>query len=153
MQTQDESNGNAVFDQWKSEHQEIDRYTASLSEWIAFQSKLRSKQFQETAKKLTELNGHLQLHFAREKQICHHLKTAHSECPMDAEAVQRQIDRDHAAISIRLKHLVDRMQEAEFELDSWKKGVHELGLIIDLIEQHDEQESESVNCLLPHSTL
>jgi len=45
------------------------------------------------------------------------------------------------------------MQEAEFEMDAWKKGVHELGLIIDLIEQHDEQESESVSCLLPRVSL
>lgn len=150
MQTQNESKGSAAFDQWKAEHRDIDRYATSLSEWIAFQSKQRAQQFQETVRKLTELNERLQLHFANEKQICQHLKTSHRECPMDAEAVQRQIDRDHATISTRLKHLIDRMQDAEFELDGWKKGVHELGLIIDLIEQHDEQESESVNCLLPH---
>ena len=149
MQTPNEPNGNAVFDQWKSEHQSIERYAAGLSEWIATQSKLRSLQFRETVKKLAELNEQLQSHFAREEQICQHLKSAHLDCPMDAEAVQRQIDRDHEDISNRLKHLIDRMQEAELEMDGWKKGVHELGLIIDLIEQHDEQESESVSCLLP----
>ncbi len=149
MQSKVGSDEIGAFDQWKAEHQVIDRYTANLTQWIAAQSKLRASQFQETVKKLSELNEQLQAHFAREDQICQQMRAAHQDCTLDADAVQRQINADHGNISNRLKHLIDRMQEAEFEMDSWKKGVHELGLIIDLIEQHDEQESESINCLLP----
>lgn len=147
------ANGERAFERWKAEHQMIDRYTANLTEWIASQTQLRNLQFQETVRKLTELNEQLQGHFTREGQISQHLLAAHSDCSLDADAVQRQIDRDHENISNRLKHLIDRMQDAEHEQDAWKKGVHELGLIIDLIEQHDEQEAESVNCLLPHAPL
>jgi len=153
MKVKSESNGNEVFDRWKSEHQLLEQYTSNLCEWIASQTKLRDLQFQETVKKLAELNEQLQGHFMREGQISEHLQSAHRDCTLDADAVKRQIDKDHANISNRLKHLIDRMQEAEHELDAWKKGVHELGLIIDLIEQHDEQEAESVTCLLPHASL
>ena len=153
MQTNDDSQGDWAFDHWNTEHEAIDRYTANLSQWIASESKLRSLQFQETVKKLTELNEQLQAHFARERQLCQQMQDAHRDCPKDADAVQRQVGRDHTSITSRLKHVIDRMQDAEFEMDAWKKGVHELGLIIDLIEQHDEQESESVNCLLPSASL
>ena len=153
MQKQNDLSGNAVFDQWTSEHQVIDRFTDNLSEWIAAQSKLRCLQFRQTVEKLGELNEQLQSHFEREEEICKHLKAIHHDCPLDVEAVQRQIDHDHSDISNRLKHLIDQMQEAELEMDGWKKGVHELGLIIDLIEQHDEQEAESVTCLLTRVSL
>ena len=96
-----------------------------------------------------ELNEQLQAHFARERVLCEQMHDAHPNCQVDADAVQRQVERDHSHISSRLKHLMDRMQDAESEVDAWMKAVHELGLIIDLIEQHDEQEFDSVNCLLP----
>jgi len=153
MQKQDDLRGNAVFDQWTFEHQVIDRFTVNLTEWIAAQSKLRCLQLRQTVEKLRELKEQLQSHFEREEEICRHLKTAHRDCSLDAEAMQRQTDRDQSGISARLKHLIDRMQEAEFEMDSWKKGVQELGLIIDLIEQHDEQQSESISSLLPRVSL
>jgi predicted RNase H-like nuclease (RuvC/YqgF family) len=142
------SSGIDAFQQWKKEHQVIDKYTAELEVWIATQSKVRAQQFQQTVQKLNELNEQLQAHFTREDLICKNLDATHRDCPLDSDAVKRQIDRDHTNISNRLKQLIDRMQEAECEMDNWKTSVHELQLILDLVEQHDEQEFDSVSCLL-----
>ena len=149
MKTQDKPKVDVLFEHWKAEHQVLDRFTSDLSEWIDRQSKLRSSQFRETVEKLTELNEQLRTHFSREQEIGEKMSSVHCDGSPEVEAVQRQTDRDHDNILNRLKHLIDRMQEAETESDAWKKGVYELGLIIDVIEQHEEQESESVNCLLP----
>lgn len=149
MKTQDKPKADVLFENWKAEHQELDRYTSDLSEWIDRQTKLRTSQFRETVHKLTELNGKLLAHFAKEEEISKKIRVVHSDGSPEVDAAQRQTDRDHVNILNRLKHLIDRMQDAESECDAWKKGVYELGLIIDVIEQHEEQESESVNCLLP----
>ena len=153
MKTQDKPKVDLLFEQWKVEHQVLDRYTAELSEWIDRQSKLRTSQFSETVQKLADLNEKLQAHFGREEEIGKQILVVHDNGSPEAEAAKRQCDRDHVNILNRLKHLIDRMQEAEFECDAWKKGVYELGLIIDVIEQHEEQEFENVNCLLPPEPL
>ena len=149
MKTQDKPKVDVLFEHWKSEHQELDRYTTDLSAWIDRQTKLRTSQFRETVQKLTELKEQLRAHFAKEEEIGKKIRAAHCTGSPEVDAAERQIDRDHVNILKRLKHLIDRMQDAESECDAWKKGVYELGLIIDVIEQHEEQESENVNCLLP----
>lgn len=149
MKTQDIPEVDLLFERWKVEHQVLGRYTDELSEWIDRQSKLRTSQFSETVRKLADLNEKLQAHFASEEEIGKHILVVHDNGSPEAEAAKRQCDRDHVNILNRLKHLIDRMQDAESECDAWKKGVYELGLIIDVIEQHEEQECENVNCLLP----
>ena len=149
MKTQDMPQADVLFKQWKSEHQILDNFTSELSEWIDHQSKLRSSQFRETVRKLTDLHKQLNSHFAIEEAICKQLREGNCGNSPEADAAQRQSERDHAQISSRLKHLIDRMQDAESDCDTWKKGVYELGLIIDVMEQHEEQESENVCYLLP----
>ena len=149
MKTQDKPKVDVLFEHWQVEHQVLDRYTSDLSEWIDHQSKLRTSQFRETVQKLTELNEQLHAHFAREEEIAEKIRAVHCDGSPEVDAANRQTDKDHVNILNRLKHLIDRMQDAESECDAWKKGVYELGLIIDVIEQHEEQESENVNCLLP----
>ena len=153
MKTKDKPKVDLLFEHWKVEHQVLDRYTGELSEWFDRQSKLRTSQFRETVRKLLDLNEKLQAHFAREVEIGKQIRLAHGNGSPEADAANRQCDRDHLNILNRLKHLIDRMQDAESECDAWKKGVYELGLIIDVIEQHEEQESENVNCLLPPESL
>ncbi len=149
MKTQGKPQVEVLYEQWKSEHQTLDRYAADLSEWIDRQSKMRLSQFRETVAKLTDLHQKLHSHFAIEETIGKQLREVHCGGSPESDAAHRQSERDHAHISSRLKHLIDRMQDAESESDAWKKGVYELGLIIDVLEQHEEQESENVCYLLP----
>ena len=138
-----------LFEQWKSEHRDINMLMIELTEWISIQSKQRNSQFEDTVKKLAGLDSQLQAHFAREETLCDRIAESYQAGSWEAEAVRRQSDRDHMDIKNRLKHLIDRMQEAKSEQDAWSEGAYELGLIIDIIEQHEEQESESVCSLLP----
>jgi iron-sulfur cluster repair protein YtfE (RIC family) len=138
-----------LFEQWKAEHREIGKFMHDLSQWISNQTKQRASQFQETVNRLNDLNSQLQAHFAREEALSIRLCESYQFGSPEAVAVGRQSDRDHADISNRIKQLADRMTATQSEQDAWTKGVFELGLIMDLIEQHEEQESESVCCLLP----
>lgn len=149
MSTQNSPPVDRLFEDWKAQHELLDQFTSDLSEWIDRQSKLRMNQFRETVQKLSDLNSQLSIHFAKEELIGKQLRELHCGNSPEAEAAQRQSEKDHAHISSRLKHLIDRMQDAESESDAWKKGVHELSLIIDVIEQHEEQELESVCYLMP----
>ncbi len=151
MKTQNSPQVDLLFEDWKEQHQILDRFTTDLSEWIDRQTKLRMAQFRETVQKLSDLNSQLSAHFAKEELIGKQLLVLHCGNSPEAQAAQRQSEKDHAHISSRLKHLIDRLQDAESECDAWKKGVNELSLIIDVIEQHEEQESESVCCLMPAS--
>ncbi len=151
MKAKESPQQNSLYQHWKEEHQQLNQSIAELSEWLAVQTKLRTTQFLETVRKLSELNDQLQDHFTREEALSDQICEACCHPSPEAEAVRRQSDRDHNDISNRLKHLIDRMQDASAEQDAWKSSVHELGLILDLIEQHEEQESESVCCLLPRT--
>ena len=149
MATKENPKVSSLFEQWQEEHVELRQFTAELEQWIFAQTKLRANQFRETVTRLNKLNEKLQSHFAREAALCDRMQDYHCPGSEECAAVQRQCDRDHADISNRLKHLIDRMQDAEADQDCWNRGVYELTLIMDIIEQHEEQEAESVCCLLP----
>lgn len=147
--TQNETNLERLYGQWKAEHEQLDRHATELTEWVAEQSKQRAAQFRETVRRLDDLSSRLKTHFDNEEAIGLELCVSQYGSASIAEAAQRQCERDHANISKRLKHLIDRMQDGEAECDVWKSGVLELNLIIDVLEQHEEQESENVCYFLP----
>ncbi|MEQ1827016.1 MAG: hypothetical protein ABL921_13760, partial [Pirellula sp.] len=128
------------------------QHAMELASWVHHQSVLREQQFQDAVTKLGELNARLAMHFDREGAIAAQLTELRGKKSPEMEAAERQADRDHANILGRIKHLVDRMQEAKSEVDSWKTSMQELNLIIDQLEQHEEQEAESVGWLMPHES-
>lgn len=138
-----------LFEQWKEEHCQLDQCAMELSTWLHEQSLLRTAQFREAVKRIHVLSERLSAHFAREQAIASGLVESRGWVSQESLAVQRQSERDHSNISTRLKHLIDRMQEGEAECDAWATGVHEMNLILDVLEQHEEQEAESVGWLLP----
>lgn len=153
MTTKENLQVDGLYQHWQAEHRTLNQSITALSEWIALQSQLRTAQYTETVAKLNELNSQLQDHFSGEEALSNQICESSCHVSPEADAVRRQNDRDHTDITNRLKHLIDRMHEASAEQDAWKSGVYELGLIIDLVEQHEEQESESVCCLLPRQYL
>jgi len=152
MGTKLKSNIDQLFDQWKSEHAELDNYAMELARWIRDQTKRRDAQFREAVTRLNDLSSRLADHFAIEQTIGEKLIDAQGRPRPETESLHRQADRDHANIKVRLKHLSDRMLEAESECDAWKSSGVELNLILDMLEQHEEQEAESVGWLLPRNS-
>ena len=138
-----------LFEQWKSQHCELDRFAQELEEWVHLQSKQREAQFREGVARLNELWQRLSNHFVQEQELGKQIALAR-EIPLpEADAMMRQSERDHTNIANRLKHLSDRMQDAESDIDAWKSCTQELQLILDVLEQHEEQEAESIGWLLP----
>jgi len=149
MEMETKSTIDVLFDQWKTQHSELDDYALALAAWASEQSKRREAQFREAVGRINDLSRRLTDHFAIEEEIGQKLTIAQSNPSPGTEALQRQADRDHRNIRSRLKHLCDRMLEAESECDAWKSSMDELNLILDVLEQHGEQELESVGWLLP----
>jgi iron-sulfur cluster repair protein YtfE (RIC family) len=149
MTTKPAPTTDVLFQGWKEEHCELDRQAMELSVWLHDQSKLRAAQFREAVSRISDLKERLTSHFKNEELICEELLKQRGWGSHESQAVQRQSNRDHEVISSRLKHLIDRMQEGESDCDSWTTGVRELNLILDVLEQHEEQEEESVGSLLP----
>ena len=116
-----------LFEQWKSQHCELDRF----------------------AQELEELWHRLSNHFVQEQELGKQIALARAIPHPEADAMMRQSERDHTNIANRLKHLSDRMQDAESDIDAWKSCTQELQLILDVLEQHEEQEAESIGWLLP----
>jgi hypothetical protein len=141
-----------LFEQWKKEHCELDKYAMELSAWVHQQSQQREMQFREAVTRLGELNKKLAVHFTKEAEIGKQLLAIQGEHTPEAEALQRQAERDHSNIISRITHLIDRMQDVEAERDAWKDSMFELNLIIDVLEQHEEQEAESVGWLIPRQS-
>ena len=149
MNSTEHSMTDKLFEQWKNQHCELDKYCMELETWIYQQSQQRISQFREAVGKLHDLQQKLSTHFEQEQVLGKEIAVAQNRPLPEAQALQRQSERDHHNISKRLKQLIDRMQDAEFETDAWQSGTSELKLIIDVLEQHDEQEAESVGWLLP----
>lgn len=141
-----------LFDQWKSEHAALDQHEMELIQWVHDQSRQRDQQYRDAVAKVHELNQRLAQHFVREGEICSRLYRLRGAASEETRATIRQTAKDHDQILCRLKQLADRMQEARSELDAWKNSMAELNLIIDLIEQHEEQEAESIQWLIPKSS-
>ncbi|MCF7961816.1 MAG: hypothetical protein K9M08_13840 [Pirellula sp.] len=153
MEIENNPSVNSLFEQWKAEHCELDDYAMELASWIHQQSKQRNLQFREAVERLADLSARLASHFDREQEIGEKIVAAQRHLSPEAESLKRQADRDHSNIMKRLKHLSDRMQDAEAECDAWKAGMDELNLILDTLEQHEEQEAESVGWMLPRKSV
>jgi uncharacterized protein (DUF1501 family) len=149
METPTSSKIESLFTQWRSEHDSLDRFAVDLLNWAHDQSKRREAQYREAVAKVSELSERLAKHFARESEIVAMLIAARGEQSPEAAATRRQSERDHTNLTCRLKQLVDRIHESQSERDAWKTSMSELSLILDLLEQHEEQEAESIEWLIP----
>lgn len=138
-----------LFEQWKSQHCELDHFSLELEEWVHLQTKQREAQFREGVDRLNALWQKLSQHFSQEQELGKRIAAAQGRPLPETEAMLRQSERDHNHIANRLKHLSDRMQDAETDMDAWKSCTQELQLILDVLEQHEEQEAESIGWLLP----
>lgn len=141
-----------LFEQWRSQHSELEQFSMELHEWVHIQTKQREAQFREGVARLNELWNKLSNHFIQEQELGKQIALVQERSHPEADAMSRQSERDHTNIANRLRHLSDRMQEAEPEMDAWKSCTQELRLILDVFEQHEEQEAESVGWLLPSNS-
>lgn len=139
----------ALFGRWKEEHRHVDAALLYLTDWFHQQGTVLSPPFVLATAKLSELRAQLEGHFAKEDELVRLLGEARGSTTMEIESVRRQTEREHATIISRISELITNLGTAQAEFDSWETATRDFELLVDLLEQHEEQEAATVGWLLP----
>lgn len=148
MKSNPTSTTSSLIDRWKDEHRKLDQFVDAITNWMHEVSSLGIPHFGEAGSRLTQLRERLVKHFQVEDQIAVELCEARPTCP-ERQAAKRQASRDHGQLLDRVDDLIERLSQLEPPFDSWQQAVYEIGLFIDALEQHEEQESENLQWLSP----
>ena len=65
------------------------------------------------------------------------------------EAIQSQSATEHIQLLDRLDELTRNLNELEPPFDSWQATIDQLEWFVDALECHEEQESASIEALMP----
>lgn len=138
---------NALFSRWKDEHRRIEARVTELCQWMHSHGPSVTPPFLRCAQKLAELRDQLETHFVKEEQLGQLLADAHGSLTAEIDGVCHKRDREHTILLERLGRLIHSLGTAAPEFDSWDAATREFELFVDTLEQHEEQEAESVGWL------
>jgi hypothetical protein len=142
-----EKNTREVFRRWQSEDCELSRQLAEIRQWMLQVGERGTPRFGETGSRLSQLRSYLVLHFKREGELCDELEEMYKgRCP-EVEAVRRQSTHDHQQLLSQLDDLIAELIALEPPFTSWQTAMDRVEWFADTLEQHEEQESESVAAL------
>lgn len=137
------------YKRWKAEDRDLERGIDQIREWMHEVNQLGIPHFGETATRLGPLRARLVAHFEREDTMIVQLAELYPSSSPEIKAVRRQSARDHAQLLARLDDLISRLDQIEPPFASWQVAMNELELFVDLLEQHEERESECIETLMP----
>ena len=138
-----------LFGQWKDEDRDLDSYVDTVRDWMNDVSKLGIPRFGETANRLQRLRERLKTHFEREDTIGGQLQDLYSGNSAELTAACRQAQRDHSLLITRLDSLISRLDEVDPPFASWEAAMEQFEMFIVALEQHEDQELDSIEMLMP----
>jgi iron-sulfur cluster repair protein YtfE (RIC family) len=135
---------------WLTEHRELDleltRFLKRLTS-VHWPTEIQLLGIRSMLDRLVE---HLDAHFTREGELVELLVAARQgQSTPEIEAVHRQTMRDRHAILARVGAVRERLCDPLRARQTWAEIKAELNLIADVLEQHEEQERESIAWLRP----
>ena len=137
---------------WLDEHRNLD---AELNQFLKRTSAVHwptEIQLLGIRSMLDRLSENLDAHFACEEQLIDELVAARSgNSTPEIEAVRRQSARDNLAVQSRVRTVRELLCDPLRARHSWTEIKVELHLIADLLEQHEEQERNSIAWLRPRN--
>lgn len=134
---------------WQAEHSDLDRFAWQQIRWMKDLGRRSETGAAQALERLTWLRRRLRNHFENEQQLSVLLQEARGGLTPELAAMTRQETRDHAHIMDRLSVLIERFRVPHLDGDAWDAALYEFNLIVDLLEQHEEQQSCSMSRLLP----
>ncbi|TWT91277.1 hemerythrin domain-containing protein [Stieleria varia] len=149
MSTNIDSSLCQIFADWRDDDLALQSQIDELRRWMAEVTQLGIPRFGEMAGKLKPLQDYIHNHFARELSLLERLVDKYPEVADQVDAVRRQTNHDHDVLGRRLQEFIDRLNQPDPPFDSWTAAIDELELIVDALEQHEDQESESLHILMP----
>lgn len=137
------------FEIWRAEDRALESNIDEIRDWMHEVDQLGIPHFGETATRLGPLRDRLIAHFHREDEMIGQLAELYPSSSPEIDSVRRQSVRDHHQLLSRLDDLTARLDEIEPPFASWQAAMDELESFVDLLEQHEEQESDSIRMLMP----
>lgn len=137
-----------IFQQWQTEDRELVRRVDVLRDWMQEVNQLGIPHFGETASRLRMFCRWLTEYFEREDAMISQLAQAYPASSPEVEDVRRFSDLDHAQLLLRFEELIGRLEQTVPPFDSWEAAMEEVVILVETLEQHEENESESVRMLL-----
>jgi hypothetical protein len=137
------------YENWRAEDRQLEVGIDGVRDWMQEVNQLGIPHFGETATRLLPLRQRLVTHFQREDQMIAQLAELYPSSSPEVQAVRSQSSRDHHQLLNRLDDLIGRLGKTEPPFASWQAAMDELESFVDLLEQHEEQEAESIERLMP----
>ena len=138
-----------IFKNWRAEDRDLESRLDEVRDWMREVSQLGIPHFGETATRLRPLREALVRHFQREDAMIAQLARSYPSPSPEINAVRSQSAYDHDLLLSRLDDLTQRLDEPEPPFTSWQLAMDEIELFVVALEQHEEQEAESIKFLMP----
>ena len=149
MSTKVQQTLKSIYDRWRSEDRQLEACIDSVRLWMHEVNQIGIPHFGETASRLGPLRERLLIHFERESELIDQLAEVYTPGSPEVDAVRRQSVHDHELLIGRLDELIERLTRVVPPFASWQSAMDEVEMFVDVLEQHEDQESESFEMLIP----
>lgn len=144
-------NAREVFEMWRLEDSELATRLDGIRETLVSEANLNVACCSTVAHDLTQLRAYLVGHFKAEDELSDQLAGFYADSMPEIEAMRRQSERDHERLLNQLDELIANFKQSGPNFDSWTAALDTVEQFVDWLEQHEDQEAESVSALLPHA--
>ena len=134
---------------WHKEHRALDVFIEGFRQWAYQVSQRGLPRFGETAARLQQLHQRLEEHFACEDDLASQFATSRIGLSPEVDANRRQVAQDHNSLLSRLQRLIEKLNETDPPFASWQAATDQVDRLLDALDQHEEQEADSITWLLP----
>ncbi len=138
-----------LFEEWKREHTVLEHLAGELGTWMNDDFRRGNSLLAEATARLRGLHERLNQHFDVEDSITDVLAEDRGVDRPEINGLREMTASDHRHLATRLRSLINRLDNAQSQLQSRQEAIDEFNLILDAIEQHEEQEAAQVNWLRP----
>jgi hypothetical protein len=130
---------------WQEEHQELIQKIRQTTLWLGELARQAEPRFGELGEHLTRFRQSMLDHFHRESTLADTLFETYG-C-VEADSNRRRAADDHVHLSRRIDDLVGRLRDDGAGFASFQDAIHQVGIFVDAVEQHEEEEAEGLQWL------
>ncbi len=134
---------------WFSEDRSLEKAASELQAWMRKVEQRGIPHFGETGTRLQPFRAMLVEHFDDEDKMLDELAKNYSKDSPEIAAMRRQSTRDHNCLLADLDDYCRRLNQLEPPFQSWQAAMEEFDLLICRLELHEDQESESLQAMMP----
>ncbi len=138
-----------VFEIWRREDCELSARLDAIRCFMVSEASPDASCCASVASRLKQFREYLVDHFGAENELSDQLAVFYPKASPEIEAMKRQSFRDHQRLLGQLDGLVADLDQSELHSGLWKTAIEKVEWFVDLLEQHEDQEAESVSALMP----